>query len=521
MSRTRKALLTAWFSYSQMIVAMVAGLFLIRYTLGTIGDRPYGLWLAVTEMVGYIALADLGIFVVFPWLIAAADGAGASVRVRSLVASGLALGVVVGLGFVGLSLIGWGSASRAFRDPADREAFAGPYFAFVVACGLGIPTRVFTAVLAGKQDVVCSGLLALGQVVGGFGLTFSLLARGYGLYALALGTSIPPLVVGLIAGIRVAVRFPELLRPMAVPTFEGGRELIAEGFGAWVGVVGVRLLMASYALLLTAFGGGDMVVRYTCIAKLSGVLTNLMWVAPDACLVGLAQLHAEGRRDRARQVAAQIVRMNSLLGVFLAILILALNPAFVTIWVGQRRYGGDLLNGLVALAALVSCVAHGTITPVGAIGSRAAVGFTSLANGIGFLLLSAAGWAALGVHALPVAYIVSTAGSQVFIGLRLCHSVFGFGLSDLAPSRPIRQACRVALALGMATAAGSAASHLPPYLAAGVGAGAVLLAGWLLRPLLAELEWPPRAAQMLRTVYLLPAAELLSPRRNLTDLITR
>ena len=50
----------------------------------------YGLWLASGELLAYAGLAELGMLVTLPWLVAQADGQGDRARVRLLVSTGAA-----------------------------------------------------------------------------------------------------------------------------------------------------------------------------------------------------------------------------------------------------------------------------------------------------------------------------------------------------------------------------------------------------------------------------------------------
>src|SRR4029079_4825051 len=74
MSRTRKAAITAVFSYAQFAMAIIPGLVLVPLTLRCLGARPYGLWLTIGEVLAYALMADPGILHILPWMVAEADG---------------------------------------------------------------------------------------------------------------------------------------------------------------------------------------------------------------------------------------------------------------------------------------------------------------------------------------------------------------------------------------------------------------------------------------------------------------
>ena len=106
MSRTIRATITALFGYLRFGFAILTGLWLVPFTLHHVSARMYGFWLASGELVAYAALAEFGVLVTVPWLIAEADGAADRGRMRALVttavAAALVSAAVSGLAVVGL-----------------------------------------------------------------------------------------------------------------------------------------------------------------------------------------------------------------------------------------------------------------------------------------------------------------------------------------------------------------------------------------------------------------------------------
>ena len=100
MSRTARASIAAAFSYVHVGVTLIAGLWLVPFMLDTSARRSYGLWLASGELLAYAGLAELGMLVTLPWLIAQADGQGDRARLRQLVSTGAAAAAISAVGYV-------------------------------------------------------------------------------------------------------------------------------------------------------------------------------------------------------------------------------------------------------------------------------------------------------------------------------------------------------------------------------------------------------------------------------------
>ena len=88
MSRTVRATIAALFGYARFVSAFAIGLALVPFILHHLGATMYGYWLASGELMAYAALAEFGVLVTLPWLIAEADGRGDRDRIRELVTTG-------------------------------------------------------------------------------------------------------------------------------------------------------------------------------------------------------------------------------------------------------------------------------------------------------------------------------------------------------------------------------------------------------------------------------------------------
>ena len=140
MSRVRIAALTASFNYLQYALAIASGLVLVPLTIGAVGPRSYGLWLATGELLGYAGMVDLGVLGVLPWMVAEADGRRDRERLRALVASGVTVGFVVGIGYALVAGLLWTMVPVAVNVPsADRSSLAGPLLVLVIVTAVAYP----------------------------------------------------------------------------------------------------------------------------------------------------------------------------------------------------------------------------------------------------------------------------------------------------------------------------------------------------------------------------------------------
>jgi O-antigen/teichoic acid export membrane protein len=499
-TRARKAALTSGFGYLQFASAIVLGLVVTPMVLRQVDARSYGLWLAVGELLGYIALADVGVFAVLPWTIAEAEGRRNRNEIRAFIANGFAMGIALAaVTVISMSAVWFLAPAAIGLTPADRAVVQGPLALLVVATVVSAPLAVFNAALIGLQDVTFVGSTAVVRSTTTAVLTVILLASGWGLYALSIGAAIPMVTLAFLNTIRLGRIEPQLLRGWPRPTSAQIRRLVTEGIGGWLGGFGWRLSAMSNGLVLAASGRADWIAVYACTSKVVQLLLQLCWIVPDSALVGLAQIHGEGRAERRREITAALFRLYLVLAGGAAILVLAANASFVRLWVGPEFFAGVAVNVVLAAGLISGSIGHAFAALGSALGRRLPIGFAGLVQGAVHVLLAVTLTLLLGLEGLALAAILSVVLTMIPIGLRTLHAAAGFEAGQLA--RDVNAwSWRAAPALVCAALVGATGATL---WVTGVAAVALCIAYvWSTRSLYAHLPIDSRYRRLLATVRL-------------------
>jgi O-antigen/teichoic acid export membrane protein len=506
MSRIRKATVTAGFGYAQFAFAIVTGLVLVPITLHYLGTRTWGLWLASGEVLGYAAMIDLGVLGVLPWMIGEADGRRDRQAIRTLVTTGMFVGVLAGVGYalVGFGL--WSVLPYALGLTPDDRALIGPPLTLLIAAhAISYPLRVFRAVLAGMQDALFNGVLTLVQSLLTVTLTAVLLISGYGLFALAAAASLPSVIVLVAATVRVVMVTPDVMSGWKLPRVPDVRNLLVNGAGVWLSAVGWQLLAASNAIVMTGLGHPEWVAIYSCTAKLSTLGAQLAWVLPDSGLVGLAQVAGEAQSEpRLRGVVLMMLRLHLLLAGAGALALLALNPTFVSIWVGPALFGGLGLNALLAAGIVLYSLVHGLITTASVLGNRVQVGVVTLINGvvqIGLAVLLGTWWGLTGIAAAGLLAGIATAVPACIALLMPRTALTPAGLAGALVQPWLARTLPLA---GVAAAIGIFRGRLGIVASAVLGSLVLALYVWYMRPFFEGLPVPVRVRNLLVRIRLVP-----------------
>jgi O-antigen/teichoic acid export membrane protein len=505
MTRTRKALLSSVSAYGQFGLSTLAALFLIPLTVRCLGVREYGLWLAGAELFGYLALADLGVFSVLPWLIAAADGRRDWVAIRFYVSNGLAMGLLLGALVVTSGLVVWHTVPGLVGlTPEDRQALNGPLSWMLFGTAIAYVLKVYQTLLIGLQDVVFCGWVAIITTSLSIALTAALLLLGFGLYALAVATAVPPVLASVASVFRVYWIAPQVFSELPRPSMAGVAKLLSEGAGGWMGGFGYRLMTAANGLILLSLGHAEWVPVYACTARMPQLAQQLCWLLPDSALVGLSQLHGEGRKDKCRGVVCSVMQIHLVLSGLAACCLLLFNPSFVVWWVGASLYGGDALNGWLVAGLMVGSLAHGATTTVAVVGWRFSIGLLTLVSGgvqvaAALFLVPAFGLAGLGIASACTVSVIT-----FVVGVWLQHRVFGLSPRQFLFRQIVPCAGRLAPMVVVAALVGLHLRVQPFWQAASAAILGGLLGGAFLAPLLADLPLPWRVRRLFTRIYLLP-----------------
>lgn len=495
------------FAYVYIAASIISGLWLIPFTLRILGARLYGLWLASGELIAYAGFTEMGILVTLPWLIAEADGRGDRDRMRQLLSTGVAASALTGIGAGIVAFALWIAFPLILRvGPVDQRMLRGPLLVLAIAACLANPLRVFGAVTTALQDVRFNGIVSFIEWLLGFVLCVAMLLRGWGLYALAISAVLPAFLSRLWTLLRVRIIAPDLLHGWTRPSWAEIHRMFAEGLGMWFAGWGWKLISASDSLVLGILGRPTAVAALACTTKMEQALVNLSWVPCDSGLVGLAQLSGEGHRQRLRDALVVMIRVYLALAGAVACVVLAVNPAFVRVWVGPALYAGGLANGLIAVLAITTTFGHAIAVVPSVLGERMRIGVATLVSGLIHLALAFVLGMRFGIAGIVLAGIISH--GVVFCALAWRSFARATGTTELALAVDVVRPWiwRLAPLLLLAFLAGRLIATPPLVVTVAAGGAIAAFVMLVMRPLYFEfgpvrhlydrvVRWPRRARQ--------------------------
>ena len=412
MSRTRRIVGATAVGYLHQATIVVVGLWLTPFLLRRIGQHDLGLWLVAGQLLGYIALMDLGVIAILPREVAFASGQqGIDTRaqIADLIAAvrRIVRWQLVGLGVacVGIWLL----------LPAEWESLRWPLawvFAAFVVC---YPLRVPAAALQGLQDLP---FLAVVQMVGWA------LSTAVTILLVLFGARLSALVAGWVAGLMVPAIAAtwRLRRQWRLPRGGTGSRAVRPYFNhsMWVSVSQIAqvLVNGSDVLLVGRLLGAAAVVPYSCTGKLITVFANHPQLLMHAAQPALTELRASGTRDHLARVSMMLSQAMLIMSGALVVVIIPVNQFFVHWWVGTAQYGGTTLTVAFALMMLLRHWNVAVVYTLFCFGYERQISMTSLVDGVVAVVATPLLVLRFGAIGAPIASMLGVALVSLPVNLR-------------------------------------------------------------------------------------------------------
>jgi O-antigen/teichoic acid export membrane protein len=310
----------------------------------------YGAWLATGNILAWIQLVDPGLSRIMQQRVARLYGKGDLEQLRAVVGTGLVLGLPMALA----PLLAWPFASLITSSipllPDEAEQLTWCFQLALLATSATMASFQPAAVNLGLQMPLAAGVIYVCASIGSIVTTIICVRSGYGLASIPLGL--------LLRGVVVMVANTWWLWAWCHRNLPGRIVVRRQEFHAYASLTAITF-MERVAGVLVSHGDSFIAARFIAAdaAAIYGLTSRgfdparmvAERLAP-AFMPGLAHLAGEGGKARLAQVADSLLRaVGFVLAVGIASAVV-LNKAFVSLWVGQNFFGGQVLTVAIGLA---------------------------------------------------------------------------------------------------------------------------------------------------------------------------
>jgi len=421
-------------SYALLGVTFIREIFFAPLYLRHLGSSLYGAWLASNSILTLLGLADLGVNSIVVQKVATAYGATEYTKASRYAWNALIIAMLLAclpaiVGFVISGYLPVFVSIAVGEQPRFRIAF----LIGTLATSLTVVMYCFGGILIALQRQLIHGAI---QVVGellAIAFTIAMLARGFGLYALAVGMLSRPafavvaegLVFLLIANRDTAMRNGGFHRETIV-------ELIRPSLGLFAGRVGASVVQGSDNLLIGSILGPSSVVVYVLSRRALDSVCMLVGHLVGAITPSLAHFFGES----GSAVSANRSLVKTLIHYVIAIAFIAMggfvvfDRSFVGLWVGASNFVGQgvvCVLGVYGILYLISlCMGNFIFAKGHLLVSSFASGAEALVRVI--LVVALGHW--FGLLGVAVAGLIACAVTSSWICLFFFRRTFELVRSD-------------------------------------------------------------------------------------------
>ncbi len=354
-ARRQAALATLLGSSTVSIIAAIQSFVLMRIVIQQTSDPLMGAWLGSGDLLTFMFVFDFGLPNLMIQRIGAAHAQKDYRAIGGYFATGfltlLVLVIVIAVAFVGLSAL---VPAHFNLSAEDAVKFKGCFMvAGLATCGI-IVNYAFVGLARATQNTLLINIFNVAGVVLGFCVSYYLLRQNYGLWAVVWGLATRT-TVAITGSLIFFVFFTE----KSVQTSLRVERQVANEFlrispSMFLSGVSNALMNDSQAFIALAVLGPIPATILSMTRRAADLVTTFLDIVNSSTYGGFAHLWGSGDKTRSRQVFDEIQALLLAVAFVLMTAYIALNPSFVTAWVGESRFGGTALTITFAAALILA-----------------------------------------------------------------------------------------------------------------------------------------------------------------------
>jgi O-antigen/teichoic acid export membrane protein len=358
-SAPRAIRLGVWTGYLNLGVTWAIQLLMVPLLLGHLGGETYGLYAALTSVVGYFSLLTFGSSLTVPRFVADHAARGESEALSRFVSTYLVLYLAVAIGGI---VVGFAIApllDTILIVPAPLHDVVVPAWRLVVGgWAVGLSAGFLQALLTGLGEVHLSNLAASARTLLNLACAAAILWSGGRLEALLAGLLGAALLSGVGLFTMVRVFHPEI---RITPALAGWATLRRSGRPAvyyFLMQIAALVVMGTDNIVISVFLGVGRVAAYAVAFQLYALAIAALWSGVDVLLPFFARWSAQDDTERLRSVYLQATKFVFAGTVLAAILLAAYGRGAIGWWVGSSLFVGNGVLWVFCLMLLIATPIH-------------------------------------------------------------------------------------------------------------------------------------------------------------------
>lgn len=361
--RSAQAVRNIALSFGAKGVSILVGLLLVPMTINYVNPTQYGIWLTLSQIIGWVAFFDLGLGNGFRNRYAQAKANGDMVLARQYLSTTyFAIACVVLVLFIVLFIanrfLDWPTILKvdASYETELRQVFG-------IVCGffcLNMVANVFSMLLLADQNPGYSSVITgIGQIVCLIViLVLTQFTKG-SLKNLALYYSGIPCIVMLLSSVIAFrhVKYKDLHPSVSFVRFDLVRDILSLGVKFFIICVSMIAIFEITNIILSREVGPESVTQYNVAYRYFNILYTIMVLVITPFWSAFTDAYAKRDFEWMRHTVRTLEKVW-LISLVAGILMLAVSPFFFKIWVGDKVHVDFMLSVGVLVFSLLQVLAN-------------------------------------------------------------------------------------------------------------------------------------------------------------------
>jgi O-antigen/teichoic acid export membrane protein len=416
-NRTERAVKGTLVSFLQYGLQVLLQAFLAPLVLRMAGQETLGAYALLMQIIGYLAMIDMGFSVTMNRYLAHANGIDDNGRrfcevlstARTfLLGSNILFSALVLV--VAYYLDVWVSTSPSTAVQARHGLM------MLAAWGIvRTPWSIYSAGLNATQNLVAANFIGILGNVSRLILSLTLLYAGFGLFGLMLANIISEFLSVAVSTAKFRRLYPSYRPVWGLPDKHLFREMLRFGSQAFLMNIAWRLVSYTDNIVAGYLYGAAAVSVYYVTQMPSTMGALIVNRVPDNVAPAINELYVQKDYIKLRSVFIRLHRATMLLVMPLFGGIIMLNRQMIELWVGIRQYAGASMTCALAIFAVLITVGHVNDTFIFASGKIRPMSIVSLLQGIANLALSLWLGKVLGLSGIMWASVIANIPATIYI----------------------------------------------------------------------------------------------------------
>jgi len=357
---SKKLAQNALFNGATIVINSVIYFFLIRFFLGQLGEKRYGVWLLVASIFQYRDLMGMGLNSAvnryIPVYLAKGNEKGIQQVINTTFFFFLTLAIIMVL----LTLVVYFNVGSWFIIEPELVNVASKLVLVVGLCGAcAMSLSLSSAVLSGLQryDIINIGVLV--PVVVRTVLLVVLLRGGCGLITMGLIFGLSEIVMRLLQLTFARKLFPRVSISLASVDLRLLKEMLAYGINTFLYATGAVIISKASDVIIGIFIGTAGVSQFAITTAAILLLSQFLQAFTQAIKPAVSDLDARDEHSQVREISLLMQKYSLLLIIPAGCFLVVMGREFLWVWVGQKFQDPaviDVMSTILVILTLGHCL---------------------------------------------------------------------------------------------------------------------------------------------------------------------